>query len=237
MKKVICMFLAVLLVVIAGCSIQPQKDQNGKISKEQPVPEGTFQTSLDLCDVVNEQVSSIESLDVFFLVSEFVIDLEITFRQDGTYTLTVDEASVQAAAENLMVLAEETLIQGLEEELMVLQNEQTGDELEATYEEITMEQMLSQNGTTLEALKQQLREEMGVEGLTERILTAATLEGTFKAEEGMLYLSKDMQTEIYESAYVVYTLEEDVLTFTEQFGGEDEVAALYLFPIVFQKAS
>lgn len=233
MKKWICLIMAVLMLLLAGCG---NRGTNSKAdSTNQPVPIGTWQTEIDISELVNERVFGLEEMDVFFLVDSFVLNMEFTVRKDGTYTMKADEKSVQTAVDNLAMLAEEYLILSLEEQLMWLQNEQYGDDLEGTYPEITMEQMLEQNGTTLEEQKKQLQETLGVKTMADEILARANREGTFKAEEGVLYLSKDIQSEIDANSYILYTVEEKALTFVEIYGEETDMEAAWLFPLDWQK--
>jgi len=96
---------------------------------------------------------------------------------------------------------------------------------------MTVDEMLQMSGTTFDAL---VEEAFGDAMLNEMISEFET-EGKYKVEDGKLYMSEDLDSEIDEEVYETYEFSGDEFKLLESFGDEDAEEFKDLYPIVFKK--
>ena len=215
MKKRIALLLSFVLVLsLALCAC------GGGEKKETLV--GTWNATIDIAEVYNAEIaaSGDEAMAEYLSVDSFAIPLVMTFNEDGTYSLTVDKEGMDAA------------MNGLIEDMKVGLEKYFNDYFSSMGLEIDVVEALAASGMSLDALV----EEMKAEIMTEDMYADMESAGQYKAEDGKLYLTEDVEVEPVGGVYNTYTIEGDTLTIeagTEEL--EDEMAEL-LFPLVLKRA-
>ena len=215
MKKRIALLLSFVLVLsLALCAC------GGGEKKETLV--GTWNATIDIAEVYNAEIaaSGAEAMAEYLSVDSFAIPLVMTFNEDGTYSLTVDKEGMDAA------------MNGLIEDMKVGLEKYFNDYFSSMGLEIDVDEALAASGMSLDALV----EEMKAEIMTEDMYADMESAGQYKAEDGKLYLTEDVEVEPVGGVYNTYTIEGDTLTIeagTEEL--EDEMAEL-LFPLVLKRA-
>lgn len=215
MKKRIALLLSFVLVLsLALCAC------GGGEKKETLV--GTWNATIDIAEVYNAEIaaSGDEAMAEYLSVDSFAIPLVMTFNEDGTYSLTVDKEGMDAA------------MNGLIEDMKVGLEKYFNDYFSSMGLEIDVDEALAASGMSLDALVEEMKGEI----MTEDMYADMESAGQYKAEDGKLYLTEDVEVEPVGGVYNTYTIEGDTLTIeagTEEL--EDEMAEL-LFPLVLKRA-
>ena len=85
--------LCAILLACSGCG--------GDKDKESLV--GEWETTLDLTDMMNDEMKAgmggDEELMSYFTLSDFTVTLTLTFRDDDSYTLAADQASMEKSVD------------------------------------------------------------------------------------------------------------------------------------------
>lgn len=215
MKKRIALLLSFVLVLsLALCAC------GGEEKKETLV--GTWNASIDIADVYNAEIaaSGDPTMAEYLSVDSFAIPLVMTFNEDGTYSMTVDKDGMDAT------------MNGLIEDMKVGLENYFNDYFASMGLEIDVDEALAASGMSLDALV----EEMKAEIMTEDMYADMESAGQYKAEDGKLYLTEDVDVEPVGGVYNTYKIEGDTLTIeagTEEL--DDEMAEI-LFPLVLKRA-
>lgn len=211
MKKLFAAPLAlVMLLAMAGCS------DPGEASLT-----GTWEAQVDASAVLDEILADMdEELQSYFEFDGFSFTMVMTLREDGTYTTSADEVSVEAAVDSLVTSLEDGMIKAMEAQLA-----QMGIDT-------SVEEALAATGMTMADLMTGIDAEAMVAQMT------GSSEGNYKAEEGKLFLSSSLETTVDEAIYDTYELDGDTLTLTGHFGAEGEEEQAFaddMYPMVFQR--
>lgn len=216
MKRTIAIILTVILaaVMLVGCSNEQSK-LLGTWKAEANLAEGIEQVMLE---ELGEQAE-------YFSIQDFTVNFVMTLNSDGTYSMTVEEDSVQTAFDALMEDMEAGMVKMLEEQISEM-----GIAL-------SVEDMLAASGMTMESMMDQLKQGLENAGVMEQVIEESTEEGRFKAKDGKLYMSAGLEYQVDENVYDTYTLDGDTLTLVTHVGGEEEEQDLvkYVYPLVFNK--
>lgn len=202
--------LCAILLACSGCG--GNKDKEALI--------GTWETALDLTEMMNDEMKAglgnDDELMGYFTLSDFTVNITLTFRDDDTYTLAADEASMEKSVD--MVL--DTLRNGFTSYLE--------DMVAQEYPDMTMEEFFAAAGMTMEELYDQT---LGG-ALDKEVLMSSTDDmessGTFKASGGILTLTDDDGPGLE-----AYELDGDKLTLTGE--GVEDGSLMGLYPLVFTK--
>lgn len=218
MKKIVSIMLCVsfLILVLAGCS-----ESTG--DKDKLV--GSWKCDMDLTEQINSQFAADETAAEYLSVDEFGLTVCLAFHEDGTFVMEVDEASLDAAVEHLVVRVTE----GVPQYMIDMVYAETGREL-------TIEEILEESGVTMEELVDQMFPVESLAALKEEMISGIQQEGKFKASEGKLHTSAGLEYEVDPEAYEAYILEGDTLTLLEYVGPETE-SSINVYPMVFQKVN
>lgn len=182
---------------------------------------GTWKGSVDFSEVMTATMSAAdETMAKYFNFPNLTLDLIMTFTADGTCTLSGDPASVDALADALG----DCLMDG-----MVLMIE---DLLKEQGLDITFEQYLTLAGITREQLQEQMMSQFDADELLEGLET----EGKYMLEDGVLYLSDDLNSEVDKEDGSAYTLVDGVLTIQASNLDSDNEFVQMIFPLVLNRA-
>ena len=242
MKKLLVLGLAlVLILALAGCG--------SKKSELVGTWEGNLDMSRALAASVDEEVDfsdfgDLEPVSFGDYLGDCALKLQFVFKDDGTYTESVDEASVnqvkqvmrEATLAYYIYVMEGALAEGLR------QGGLTGDFNDRAVLEQTLQQYL---GMSLEeAVNSALGMDMESyvdsilsEDMWQEMLDSYQGEGKYKTDSGKLYLSAGLEYNVDPEVYDEYTLSGNTLTLTANHGGDEEDMAYadLIYPVTFQK--
>lgn len=197
MKKILSFSLALLLLVLtfAGCS------------KETDALIGTWAGEVNYASYFNEGLSSTAGSDLaaYWKVDEFKLTIVMTFRKDGTYSMTVDREKLNASIEQL----KQTLSAGLTHYMQ--------DLIDASGMETTVEELMNTLGISVDTL---LADAINDEVIN-ALIAECTFEGNFDAKDGKLYTSAGKEFSIDKSIYETYEVTENTLTLLSIVSGEE----------------
>lgn len=218
MKKIVALLLALALTLaLAGC---------GPTDAEKLV--GSWTGEMDMTETMNQMLAEDESLAEYGVtLDSFVLEVTMTFNEDGTFSLTVSEESVEKAVDGFLESMESTIVTMLEEEMA------------AAGLNMTVEEMLQISGMSMEDLMAEMRTEILGDETAAEAAAEMSSSGKYNAGDGKLFTSDDVEVAPGVLEYDLYTLEGDTLTLTEHVGGEaeDEEMTVLVYPIVLYRAA
>ena len=210
MKKRIALLLSFVLVLsLALCACGGEK-------KDTLV--GTWKADINLAEAFNEEMAAAGMGD-FINLESFALPLVMTFNEDGTGSMTVDQEAMTATIDKLAA----DLTAGLEAYFT--------EYFASMGIEMDLDEALAASGLSMDDLV----EEMKAEFAGEDAFAEFTNEFKYKAEEGKLYMSEDLDSEISDT-YNTYELKGNTLTLNIGTEELDEEMAKYLFPMTLTRA-
>ena len=212
MKKRIALLLSFVLVLsLALCACGGEK---------KATIVGTWKANVELAEAFNEEMAAAGMGD-FINLESFALPLVMTFNEDGTGSMTVDQEAMTATIDKLAA----DLTAGLEAYFT--------EYFTSMGLEIDLDEALAASGMSMDDLV----EEMKAEFAGEDAFAEFTNEFKYKAEDGKLYMSEDLDSEISTDTYNTYELKGNALTL--DIGNEDldEEMAKYLFPMNLTRAN
>lgn len=216
MKKQLATILGILmialsLIMFSGCSQQSEIKQNEII--------GSWETTIDMADMINKGFAEDEEMGEYLSINEFDLVVQVTFKEDGTYKMNVDED----AAEESFGKAQEDLVEGFEKYLEQIIKDSGMD--------MTVEEALTSSGSSMDELLEEVFGEEMLNALIEELET----EGNFEAKDGKLFMSDGMDNEIDEDEYETYEIDGDELKLLEAIGGDADEEDFGLYPMTFKR--
>lgn len=218
MKKVMSLILvaAMLVVMLVGFT--------GCGSNEAEKFVGTWSTDVDLADMINEELATDPTIAEYIVLDSFMITMQMTFNEDGTYFATFDEASIQTALDEMMVVIEDGVTRMME------------DEIAAAGLDMSVEDLLAMSDMTLEDLMAEMTAALDGEAMIAEMMEESLMEGNYEATSDKLFLSDGLDYDVDEEVYELYEMDGSTLTLLENVGGdEDDLFGLY--PLTFTKAA
>lgn len=213
MKKRIAMILCLVMalsLVLCGCG------------SEKDALVGTWNGTMDMAELVNAGMveglgADAAELAEYMEVETLEITVTMTFTDDDTYSLVVDEASVDAAMHGLVDEVSNGLIQYFE------------DLLAAEGLDMSVDELLAYSGMSIDTLAEEMYNSIA----TEDMFTDLNSEGNFKVSDGKLFLSDGLDYAVDEAIYEMYTIEGNTLTIDK--GTATDEYEDYIYPMVFTK--
>ena len=225
MKRIVALTLALVMIValFAGCNASkaPETTAAPELTDQEKLV-GTWKGEMDLTEAMKEEVG--DDLEGFEM-GEFKVTVIFKFTQEGTYTMELEEESVEQAMENMI-----TGMEGYLKAMMEAQAQELG---------MSLEDLLAASGMTMDDMMTLITAAMEEQDLVGELVKEAKTEGKYQAKDGKLFNTQSLDEEIDENVYDTYTLEGDVLTLTESFGMDDEDADMMtlVYPIILKKAA
>lgn len=177
---------------------------------------GTWTGSVDMTDMLNDEMAAAE-IDAYFQFTELSLRLVMTFTEEGTCSLAIDETSVTELLEAVKVQMKDGMVAMLQEQLKAMNVDMSVDEL------------LAQSGMTLDELIDQ-----SMEGaLSEDMFSGLETETSYMAKGGMLYID-DAPEDLDESSANPYEISGNTLTI--QISEEEDEPYAFMFPLVLKKS-
>ena len=188
MKRILCLALVaiVLLSCFAGCS------------KESDALIGTWAGEVNYAEYFNQGLQSVagEGLAEYWAVEEFAITLILTFREDGTYSMTVDRQQLDETIAGL----KKKLNRGLRDFMQ--------DLIDASESTLTVDEFMESLDMDMNAM---IEEAVGPD-IVEALVNECTYEGNFSVKDGKLYTSAALAYGVDESMYEIYEVTQNTLT-------------------------
>lgn len=177
---------------------------------------GDWEATIDLTDMTNDEMAAGLRNDPdmlkYFKVEKFTMNLTLSFKDDDTYSMTVDEDALDKEIDAIIESFKAGTTQYFE------------DMIAAEGLDVSVEDALAAMGYTLDGF---LDEAFPKENFTSSVNEMES-KGTFEAKGGVLYLTDDDGTGL-ES----YKLEDNKLTLTGEGVDDSDLEGLY--PLVFTK--
>lgn len=160
---------------------------------------GTWSGQVDVMDQVVEgmRVTAPEIADELEL-ENFYIPLEMEFRDDNTYTMTVDQEKLDESMD--------ALIQKLVDATMVYMEQMLKEQ---GITDMTVDEVLAQSGMDRESFTDLMEQSMG--NLSSSVVQQIQTEGQYRLEGNQMYTSDDKDTEPGSDGATPYTLDGDKL--------------------------
>lgn len=226
MKKLFCLFLAICMLALVGCS-EPsapaavqQEDDSTALDPRQLL--GTWQAQVDLSEFLTTELSEYELLSMGMLVTDFVVTVSMEFREDGTYRVWVDKDTIDASFETLMESIHELVWQDVE---MMYMDPETDK---------TLEEQLKENGVDPDKDVEEIRDQLLTEGYVSKLQSRIDREGKYELIENELFLSDSKDADVDKNYFDVIEMRSGILTFVDSFAEEDFEGFL-LYPLEFHK--
>lgn len=160
---------------------------------------GAWSGQVDVMDQVVEgmRVTAPEIADELEL-ENFYIPLEIEFRDDNTYIMTVDQEKLDESMDALIQKSVDTIMVYMEQMLK-----------EQGITDMTVDQALAQSGMDRESFTDLMEQSMG--NLSSSVVQQIQTEGQYRLEGNQMYTSDDKDTEPGSDGATPYTLDGDKL--------------------------
>ena len=191
MKKYLFSALAALLLIsvligMTGCS------------NEADALVGSWEGEVNYAQYFNEGivVAAGEELAQYWMVEDFSLTLVMTFRADGTYSMTVDQIKLEDTIANLKT----KLTKGLTDYMR--------DLIEASGSEMTVDEFMS----TLDISVDELIDQTLGDQMINAMVADCTFEGNYEVKDGKLYTSAGLDFSIDKNVYEVYEITQNTLT-------------------------
>lgn len=178
-----------LTLTLAACG--------GNDPKEKLV--GTWSGQVDVMDQVVEgmRVTAPEIADELEL-ENFYIPLEMEFRDDNTYIMTVDQEKLDESMDALIQKSVDATMVYMEQMLK-----------EQGITDMTVDEVLAQSGMDRESFTDLMEQSMG--NLSSSVVQQIQTEGQYRLEGNQMYTSDDKDTEPGSDGATPYTLDGDKL--------------------------
>lgn len=160
---------------------------------------GAWSGQVDVMDQVVEgmRVTAPEIADVLEL-ENFYIPLEIEFRDDNTYIMTVDQEKLDESMDALIQKSVDATMVYMEQMLK-----------EQGITDMTVDEALAQSGMDRESFTDLMEQSMG--NLSSSVAQQIQTEGQYRLEGNQMYTSDDKDTEPGSDGATPYTLDGDKL--------------------------
>lgn len=160
---------------------------------------GAWSGQVDVMDQVVEgmRVTAPEIADELEL-ENFYIPLEIEFRDDNTYIMTVDQEKLDESMDALIQKSVDATLVYLEQELK-----------DQGITNMTVDEALAQSGMDRESFTQLMRDSLSQ--LSSSVVQQIQTEGQYRLEGNQMYTSDDKDTEPGSDGATPYTLDGDKL--------------------------
>ncbi len=160
---------------------------------------GAWSGQVDMMDQVVEgmRVTAPEIADELEL-ENFYIPLEIEFRDDNTYIMTVDQEKLDESMDALIQKSVDATMVYMEQMLK-----------EQGITDMTVDEVLAQSGMDRESFTDLMEQSMG--NLSSSVVQQIQTEGQYRLEGNQMYTSDDKDTEPGSDGATPYTLDGDKL--------------------------
>ena len=210
MKKRIALLLSFVLVLsLALCACGEKKE---------PTVVGTWRADINLAEAFNEEMEA-SGMGDYINIESFNLPLVMEFKEDGTGSMSVDQAAMTETVDKLAA----DLTAGLEAYFT--------EYFSSMGLEVDLDEALAASGMSMDDLVNEMKAEFA----GEEAFAEFTNEFKYKAEDGKLYMSDDLDSEVPTDEYNTYTLDGDTMTLEVGTEELEEEMAKYMFPMTLTR--
>lgn len=210
MKKRIALLLSFVLVLsLALCACGEKKE---------PTVVGTWRADINLAEAFNEEMEA-SGMGDYINIESFNLPLVMEFKEDGTGSMSVDQAAMTETVDKLAA----DLTTGLEAYFT--------EYFSSMGLEVDLDEALAASGMSMDDLVNEMKAEFA----GEEAFAEFTNEFKYKAEDGKLYMSDDLDSEVPTDEYNTYTLDGDTMTLDVGTEELEEEMAKYMFPMTLTR--
>lgn len=210
MKKRIALLLSFVLVLsLALCACGEKKE---------PTVVGTWRADINLAEAFNEEMAA-SGMGDYINIESFNLPLVMEFKEDGTGSMSVDQAAMTETVDKLAA----DLTTGLEAYFT--------EYFSSMGLEVDLDEALAASGMSMDDLVNEMKAEFA----GEEAFAEFTNEFKYKAEDGKLYMSDDLDSEVPTDEYNTYTLDGDTMTLDVGTEELEEEMAKYMFPMTLTR--
>lgn len=209
MKKRIAILLCFVLVFsLCLCACSNEKD----------ALMGSWKGTMDMAEMVNAGMAESDpDAAEFMKLDTFNMTFIMTFNEDDTYSLVVDEDALKAEIDAVA----DQMVQGVLDYMVAMLAEEGM--------EMTAEEIIAMSGVSLDDLKTEMMANMDLSELATEINTY----GKFDVSKGKLFTSDSVDAEADKLVYELYSIEGNTLTIDKGNGADADDDLVY--PMTFQK--
>ena len=201
--------IAVVFIVLSG-------------NKEQKKFVGEWNATTDFTEIITKSMGGSKQ----YLEKDFSVafDMHFSFRKDGTYEVTVDDATLKKAQQDLKAGMEKMLINSIRAGGGKTLDVYTDEQLKVLYEKST--------GQSFDSTVDSVVKNFDIEEIKE----SGHLVGNFKVDEAHFYLSDGTDKQVDESVYAVYKIKDDThIEVTDYIINGESSTAVFPTPFVMEK--
>ncbi len=143
---------------------------------------GTWQSSLDFTNAINAKISEADpTIGQYLVLTDMTVDVSITLAADGSFTTSYSQESINA------------LVAKLEQQMIPAMDSYLRAQLAANGQDITLEEALASQNTTLEAL---VHESLNPEELANSLISTSQGSGSYTANDYQLTFTYGTETSL-----------------------------------------
>lgn len=216
-KKIASILLvSSMFLMLFGCGSSGESDQKKLV--------GTWKATVDMTELMNDSIQQgmgegDQVFNEYFQISKFDFVVIFTFRDDGTYSITTDEAHFNNSITTVI------------DELKIGMRRYLEDMLAAQGLDMSLDDLLAEEGTSLDALF----EESLPSSMFDSMADEFKVTGKWKAEKGKLFTTENAGEDVSDSTYDLYEfISDNEIKLTLPDGAVDDTG---LYPIVLKKSA
>lgn len=210
---------AVILALRMKASTGTGTDPVTPTPGEQDSIVGAWEYTRDIADTVNQPFAA-QGLGDYIKLDSAVLVVRYTFNSNGTYSCTVDEASLNKIAEDMKKASKAGMIAYVKDMI-------AAQGLEGV---MTPEDVFAAMGTDVDKMVDEIFSKADIVGTVKK----NDIQGNYKTGDGKLWLSAGLNYLPDENMYHHYTIQGDTLTILDLVGGDGSDTVVY--PMVFKRA-
>ena len=182
---------------------------------------GTWTGTVDITDYLTDTMTAADaSMATYFTFSDLVMDMTMSFTAEGTCSMEFDQEGM------------ETLINKMLEQMRPGLEKMMTEAIAAEGLDMSLEEFLEMAGISLD----DLLAEVADAALSADVLEDMNQSGNYQAKDGRLWISDDLDSEIDEDDWQVYTIENGTLTI-DLADGDTDVETAFLFPLTLTRVN
>ena len=215
-KTASILLIASMLLMLFGCSGSGASDQKKLV--------GTWKATVDMTDLMNDSIQqgmgeADQVFDEYFQISKFDFVVIFTFRDDGTYSMSTDEAHFNNSINTII------------EELKVGMRRYLEDMLTEQGLDMSLDELLAEEGTSIDALFDESLPPSMFDGMVDEF----TVTGKWKAAQGKLFTTESVNDSIENGSYDLYEfISSNEIKLSLPDGAVDDTG---MYPIVLKKSA
>lgn len=213
MKKTVAIILCISMLcatmaMLSGCG------------KEESKFIGSWKADINMAAALNEGFAEAPEMAEYLKVDKFMVVMNFTFNEDGTYSCSMDKDSLMTALEGL----KDPLAEGMTAYFKAMFDSEGLD--------TSVDESLGSLGIDMDSMMDQVLSSVDLDSMEDEMKT----EGKYKVKDGKLFTTDSLSSEIDKNKYDVYEFDGEDLKLLEAVGAdEDEELMAEMYPLTLKK--